>query len=78
MISDITDLLNSSDRFPIFYLCDDETIKGDSPQEETVYFEESCKKNDISVELEFCARGDNETERLKRVLDFFERVASER
>ncbi len=76
--SDLTNFLNSSDRFPVFYLCDDETIKGNTPKSETVYFAESCKENDISVELDFCASGDDETERLKSVLDFFERVASER
>ena len=76
--SDLTKFLNPSDQFPVFYLCDDEIIKGNPPQEETAYFAQSCKKNDISVDLDFCAMGDDETERLKNVLDFFERVASER
>lgn len=76
--SDLTKFLNPSDRFPVFYICDDERIRGNPPEEETAYFAQSCKKNDIRVDLDFCARGDDETERLKRVLDFFERVASER
>lgn len=76
--SDLTKFLNPSDQFPVFYLCDDEIINRNPPQEETAYFAQSCKKNGISVELDFCARGDDETERLKRVLDFFERVSSER
>ena len=76
--SDLTKFLNPSDQFPVFYLCDDEIIKGNPPQEETAYFAQYCKKNDITVDLDFCARGDDETERFKRVLDFFERVASER
>ena len=48
-------------------------------ENETAYFVDACKKYDIKVHLDFCPKlEDNGTQVLKEVLDFFERVASER
>ena len=75
---DLTHFLNSNDVFPVFYLCDDTMVDGYAPQEETAYFAASCRKHDINVHMDFCAKiGDDVTQDLKLVLDFFERVDSE-
>jgi hypothetical protein len=47
--------------------------------EDLLYFVDACKKHDIKVHLDFCPKSeDDEIQVLKEVLDFFERVASER
>ena len=75
---DLTNFLNSNDVFPVFYLCDDTMADGSAPQEETAYFAASCRKHNINVHMDFCAKvGDDVTQDLKLVLDFFERVDSE-
>lgn len=72
--SDLTNLLNPTDSFPIFYLCDNES----SPEDDTAHFANACKKNGIKVDLDFCPKSEeNEKHRLKEVLNFFERVASQ-
>lgn len=68
--SDLTNLLNPTDSFPIFYLCDNEN----NLEDETAYFTDACKKNAIKVHLDFCPKsGDTEDYVLKKVLDMFER-----
>lgn len=75
---DLTHFLNASDTFPVFYLCDDAIADGGTPQEETAYFSDACRKYDIDVHMDFCAKvEDDTTQHLKAVLDFFERVDSE-
>ena len=70
--NDLTHFLNSTDPFPVFYLCDDGT------DDETAYFVDACKKHDIKVHLDFCPKlEDNGTQVIKEVLDFFERIDSE-
>ena len=77
--NDLTHFLNSNDRFPIFYLCDDSIAEGNGPEDETAYFADACKKHDINVHLDFCKkRQEDRTHVLKEVLNFFERVASEK
>ncbi|MDP3021874.1 MAG: hypothetical protein Q8N32_01430 [Sulfuricurvum sp.] len=72
--SDLTNLLNPTDSFPIFYLCGNES----NPEDDTAYFADACKKNGIKVHLDFCPKSDeDENHRLKEVLNFFERVASQ-
>lgn len=69
--NNLINFLNSTDTFPIFYLCDDGT------SDETAYFVDGCKKHDIKVHLDFCPKLENDgTQVLKEVLDFFECVAS--
>ncbi len=75
---DLTQFLNASDTFPVFYLCDDAIANGGTPQEETAYFEDACRKYDINVHVDFCAKAvDDISQHLKAVLDFFERIDSE-
>ncbi len=77
--NDLTNFLNPSDPFPIFYLCDDGTADENCLEDETAYFVDACKKHDIKVHLDFCPKlEDDGIKVLKKVLDFFERVASER
>lgn len=72
--NDLTNFLNPTDSFPIFYLCDNEN----NPNDEITYFEDTCKKNGIKVHLDFCPKSDeDENYRLKEVLNFFERMASQ-
>jgi hypothetical protein len=76
--NDLTHFLNPTDTFPIFYLCDDGTADENCLEDETAYFVDACKKNDIKVHLDFCPKlEDDGIQVLKEVLDFFERVASE-
>ena len=68
---DLTSLLNSTDRFPIFYICN---AVDDNTHNETSYFEEACRKNNIRVNRNFCPEPkDDESYCLKKVLDMFER-----
>jgi hypothetical protein len=77
--NDLTNFLNATDPFPIFYLCDDGSADKNSLEDETAYFVATCKKYDIKVHLDFCPKSEDDgTQVLKEVLDFFERVASER
>ena len=75
--NDLTNFLNSTDTFPIFYLCANGTSDENSLEDETAYFVDACKKHDIKVHLDFCPKlEDDGIQVLKEVLDFFERVAS--
>ena len=77
--NDLTHFLNSNASFPIFYLCNDGTDNENTLADETAYFVDACKKYDIKVHLDFCPNlENNEIEVLKEVLDFFERIASQR
>jgi hypothetical protein len=72
--SDLSNFLNPTGYFPIFYLCDDES----NPESDTAYFADACKKNGINVHLNFCPKAEeDENQRLKEVLSFFERMASQ-
>ncbi len=71
--NDLTSFLNATDSFPIFYLCEDINASGD----ETAYFADACKKHGINVHLDFCPKSEDETEVIKEVLAFFEKMASE-
>jgi len=80
--NDLTDFLNPTDIFPVFYLCDniDSVSSTDESalEDETAYFVEACKRHDIKVDQDFCPKsGDDEDQMIKEVLGFFERVASE-
>ena len=75
---DLTNFLNPTDSFPVFYLCDDGATDEKCLEDETVYFVDACRKHDIKVHTDFCPKSENdEIQALKEVLDFFERVASE-
>jgi hypothetical protein len=75
--NDLTNFLNPTDPFPIFYLCDDGIADENSLEEETAYFVNACKKNDIKFNLDHCAKsGNNGSQNVKEVLNFFERMAS--
>jgi len=77
--NNLTNFLNPTDPFPIFYLCDDGIADENCLEDETAYFVDACKKHDIKVHLDFCPKlEDDGIKVLKKVLDFFERVASER
>jgi len=77
--SDLTHFLNSTNHFPIFYLGTDASVETDRLEDETVYFIDACKKHDIKVDLKVSSNSqEDETKRLKEVLGFLERVASER
>lgn len=70
--SDLNNFLNPRDDFPIFYICHD-GINSD-----TTNFIDTCKKHDIKVYPNFCSESEyDEGKRLKEVLNFFERIASE-
>jgi len=71
--NDLTHLLNASDTFPVFYLCKNENALED----ETAYFADACKQHGINVHLDFCPKSVDETQVIKEVLGFFERMASE-
>ncbi|WP_373031264.1 alpha/beta hydrolase family protein [Sulfurovum sp.] len=75
--NDLTNFLNPIDAFPIFYLCDDGTADENCLEDEMTYFLDACKKNDIKVDLDHCAKlGNDGTQTVKEVLNFFERMAS--
>lgn len=77
--NDLTQFLNPTDHFPIFYLGHDETMDSKHLKEETTYFIDACKKNNINVEYKpFINSDGDETKIIKEVLNFLERVASER
>jgi len=80
--NDLTDFLNPTDVFPVFYLCDHtdsaESANKGALEDETAYFVDACKRHNIKVHLDFCPKsGDDEDQTIKEVLGFFERVASE-
>ena len=76
--NNLSNFLNSTGTFPIFYLCDNGTADENCLEDETAYFVDACKKHDIKVHLDFCPKlEDDGIQVLKEVLDFFERVASE-
>lgn len=69
--NDLSNFLNSTDSFPIFYLCDNTDF---SLEDETAYFADACKQHNIKVKLDFCPNSqDDEDHVLKKVLDMFER-----
>lgn len=70
---DLTNFLNATDPFPVFYLCEDENTL----EEEMAYFADACQQHGIKVHFDFCPKSDDETEVIKEVLGFFERMASE-
>jgi hypothetical protein len=78
--NDLSSFLNAIDDFPIFYLCDDtgsaQNTDESSVENDAVYFANACKKHAITVDLDHCPKleGDEE-QRLKVLLDMFERVA---
>lgn len=75
--NDLTNFLNPTDPFPIFYLCDDGTADENCLEDETAYFVNACKKNDIKFNLDHCAKSGNDgNQTVKEVLNFFERMAS--
>jgi len=75
--NDLTNFLNPIDPFPIFYLCGDGTADENCLEDEMDYFVDACKKNDIKVDLDHCAKSGNDgTQTVKEVLNFFERMAS--
>lgn len=77
--NDLTHLLNSTDRFPIFYLGTDEAADTDQLEDETAYFIAACNKHHIKAELKVSSKAEeDETNVIKEVLSFLERVASER
>lgn len=70
--NDLSCLLNTSDSFPIFYLCNNNES---SLEAELGHFVDACKKNGIKLELNFCQDSeDDETKTLKKVLNMFERM----
>lgn len=72
--NDLTNFLNPTGSFPVFYLCDNDS----NPEADTAYFSDACKKNGIKVHLDFCPKAaEDENHRLKEVLCFFERMASQ-
>lgn len=72
--NDLTHFLNPIDHFPLFYLCNNNPIYEKS---ETAYFIDACKRNNIKFKVNFCPKVENDkTQVLKKVLDFFEKVAS--
>jgi len=76
--TDLRNFLNPKDTFPIFYLCDHADSAKDTPEDETACFADACKKHGIKVNLEFCPKPeDDESETIKKVLSFFERMISE-
>jgi hypothetical protein len=75
---DLSNFLNSTDAFPVFYLCDDGNDDASSIKDEITYFADTCKKHDIKVHLDQCLKSEyNENLYLKKILSFFERVSSE-
>ena len=69
--NDLSNFLNSTDSFPIFYLCDNTDFR---LEDETAYFVDACKQHNIKVKLDFCPKlPDDEGHVLKKVLDMFER-----
>ncbi|TNF44648.1 MAG: hypothetical protein EP216_01655 [Epsilonproteobacteria bacterium] len=76
--NDLTHFLNSTDTFPVFYLCDDDNMNEPDLKDDTAYFVDACKKYNIKVHPDYCSKiEDDETQVLKEVLDFFARIASE-
>jgi len=67
-ITDLSNLLNTKDTFPIFYLCTGETK----------VFTDTCKKHTLIYHLDFCpeAKENDEKYILKETLDMFERMTS--
>ncbi len=79
---DLSNFLNSSDTFPLFYLCDDSQRVEENEDtyiaEETAYFVQACKKHDVKYRLGFCVDShENEEQTIKAVLDMLERVSSQ-
>ena len=79
--NDLSNFLNPTDAFPVFYLCDNgdcvESTKESSLEDETAYFVDACKKHGIKVHLDRCVKSeDDEIQTLKEVLSFFERMIS--
>lgn len=76
--NDLTNFLNAKDTFPIFYLSDEGEAKHRRYIEDTNYFMEACKKQDVRYHLNFCAHIEGEENRnIKQVLDTLERMISQ-
>lgn len=79
--NDLSNFLNPTDAFPVFYLCGNgdsvESINESSLEDETAYFVDACKRHEIKVHLDKCVKSeDDEIQNLKKVLNFFERMIS--
>ncbi len=71
--NDLSNFLNPTDSFPIFYLC--ESSDESDPADETAYFLNACKKHGLKFDLDHCPKsGDDENQILEEVLDMLERV----
>ncbi|PHR53636.1 MAG: hypothetical protein COA44_15125 [Arcobacter sp.] len=72
--SDLSNFLNPSDSFPIFYICGNEgPLKSEIEQ-----FIDRCKQNKIKFHLDRCIKSeDNEMETIKEILKMFERMISQ-
>lgn len=69
-VQDLNKLLNATDSFPIFYLCNNE-----SKNSEIHSFANECNRHNIKAHLDFCPEsGNDEKHRLKKVLNMFEHV----
>lgn len=69
--TDLTNFLNPTDSFPLFYLCGN----ANSSEDEIEYFVNACKKHAIKVYLDFCPESEyDEIKSLKKVLDMLERM----
>ncbi len=75
---DLSNFLNPTDTFPVFYLCNNGYYDTSTLKDEITYFTDACKKHDIKIHLDRCVNSeDEENLYLKKVLSFLERVASE-
>lgn len=77
--NDLSNFLNPTDSFPIFYLCDNvdsiQNTDEDSLEDDIAYFAEVCNKHAIKVDLDHCPKsGYDEAQMVKKVLDMLERV----
>ena len=71
----VSEVLTLQGTFPIVYICD----KGDNRDlsQEIDNFEAQCKVQDIQVKRQDYPSEEDENQNIKKVLNFFERVASE-
>lgn len=76
--SDLSHFLNDEETYPIFYVCDDVGTGKNTFVEDTAYFMQACKRENIRAHLNFCASDEeDENRRIKNVLDTFERMISQ-
>ena len=73
--NDLSNFLNPTDSFPIFYLCGNADSDESTLEDEIGYFVEACKKHAIKIDMDHCPKsGDDEEQIIKKVLDMLERV----